>query len=150
CGLEKVESFIRSYIQLISSEFGRAVIRLDDSELSAVGRSEIRSYKREIDRRLRSFIREGVDDGSILECDAKLASFAIAGAINWLSMWYRPGGALTPEEIANGFVTTFANGLRKPAAGAAPLHLAAAKDKRTADTRIADTRTADTRNRHRR
>ncbi|MDX2149853.1 MAG: TetR/AcrR family transcriptional regulator [Bryobacteraceae bacterium] len=118
-GMEKVESFIRSYIQLISSDFGRAVIRLDDSELSAAGRSEVRSYKREIDRRLRVFVREGIDDGSIAECDPKLTAFAIAGAINWLSMWYRPGGALSPEEIASGFVQTFANGLRKTGVPAA-------------------------------
>lgn len=120
-GIQKVESFIHSYIDLISSDFGRAVIRLDDSELSAAGRSEIRSYKREIDRRLRSFIREGVEDGSILECDPKLAAFAIAGAINWLSMWYKPGGALTPDEIGNGFVATFAKGLRRQNAGAQPI-----------------------------
>jgi AcrR family transcriptional regulator len=111
-GMEKVESFIRSYTSLISGDFGRAVIRLDDSELSPDARAEIRTYKREIDRRLRSFIKEGMEDGSIAQCDPKLASFAIAGAINWICMWYKPGGNLSPEQIGASFVATLTNGLR--------------------------------------
>jgi AcrR family transcriptional regulator len=111
-GLQKVESFIRSYTSLISGDFGRAVIRLDDSELSRDARTEIRTYKREIDRRLRSFIEEGIRDGSIAGCDPKLASFAIAGAINWVCMWYKPGGSLSPAQLAAGFAATLINGLR--------------------------------------
>ena len=60
----------------------------------------MRNYKRKIDRRLRSFIQEGIDDGSIAPCDAKIAAFSIAGAVNWICMWYEPEGALSPEEIA--------------------------------------------------
>ena len=32
--------------------------------------------------------------------DVTVAAFAITGAINWLSRWYRPGGSLSAEEIA--------------------------------------------------
>ena len=110
-GLEKVAGFIRSYLDVITVDFGRAVIRLDDGELSSEARAEVRSYKREIDRRLRSFIQQGIDDGSILPLDAKLASFAIAGALNWICTWYRPGGALSPEEIAGNFVKILTEGL---------------------------------------
>jgi hypothetical protein len=88
------------------------VIRLDDAELSPGARAEIRTYKREIDRRLRSFLQEGMEDGSIAPCDPKLASFAIAGAINWICMWYKPGGPLSPDQIAASFTATLVNGLR--------------------------------------
>jgi AcrR family transcriptional regulator len=110
-GLEKVAAFVRSYTDVITVDFGRAVIRLDDAELAGEARAEIRSYKREIDRRLRSFIQEGIDDGSIASSDPKLASFAIAGALNWICTWYRPGGALLPEEIAESFVKILTEGL---------------------------------------
>ena len=49
---------------------------------------------------LRSFIQEGIEDGSIAPCDPKIAAFSIAGALNWICMWYEPEGALSPEEIA--------------------------------------------------
>ena len=34
------------------------------------------------------------------QCNPKLVSFAIAGAINWIGTWYHPDGELSPQEIA--------------------------------------------------
>jgi hypothetical protein len=81
--------------------------------LSGDARAEIRASKRTIDRRLRSFVQEGIDDGSIAPCDAKLAAFSIAGALNWICMWYEPGGPLSPEEIATQFAHTLTQGLAR-------------------------------------
>ena len=110
-GLEKVAAFIRSYTDVITVDFGRAVIRLDDAELSDEARVEVRSYKREIDRRLRSLIQQGIDDGSIAASDPKLVAFVIAGALNWISTWYRPGGPLSAEDIAESYIRILAGGL---------------------------------------
>jgi len=79
--------------------------------LSSKALAEVRAYKRKIDRRLRSFIQEGIDDESIAPCDPKIAAFAIAGALNWIGMWYEPEGALSPEEIASQFARTLTEGL---------------------------------------
>jgi hypothetical protein len=89
------------------------VRRLDEGDLSGDARAEIRASKRKIDRRLRSFVQEGIDDGSIAPCDAKLAAFSIAGALNWICMWYEPGGPLSPEEIATQFARTLTQGLAR-------------------------------------
>ncbi len=112
-GLEKVEAFIYSYANVMTVNFGRCVMRLDEGDLSIDARTEIRTHKRKIDRRLRSFIQEGIDDGSILPCDPKLAAFSIAGAVNWICMWYEPEGALSPEEIATHFARTLTRGLAR-------------------------------------
>src|SRR5215472_7937037 len=87
-GLEKVEAFIYSYANVMTVSFGRCVMRLDDGDLSPEARAEVRAYKRKIDRRLRSFIQEGIADGSITPCDAKIAAFSIAGSLNWICHWY--------------------------------------------------------------
>jgi AcrR family transcriptional regulator len=110
-GLQKVEAFIYSYANVMTVNFGRCVMRLDEGDLSSVAIVEVRAYKRKIDRRLRSFIQEGIEDGSIAPCDPKLAAFAIAGAVNWICMWYEPEGALSPEEIATQFARTLTRGL---------------------------------------
>jgi AcrR family transcriptional regulator len=112
-GLEKVEAFIRTYANLMTVNFGRCVMRLDEGDLSSAARAEVRSHKRKIDRRLRSFIQEGIEDGSIAPYDPKMAAFAIAGAVNWICMWYEPEGALSPEEIANQFARTLTQGLAR-------------------------------------
>src|ERR1039458_7508006 len=115
-GLEKVEAFIQSYANTMTMQFGRCVMRLDEGDLSGAAREEVRAYKRKIDRRLRSFIEEGIKDGSIVPCDPKIAAFSIAGALNWICMWYETDGALSPGEIATQFARTLTQGLvpRKP------------------------------------
>src|SRR5450759_473264 len=113
-GLEKVEAFIYSYANVMTVNFGRCVMRIDQGDLSTDALIEVKAYKRKIDRRLRSFIREGIEDGSIGECDPKLAAFSIAGALNWICVWYEPDGALSPEEIAAQFSRTLTQGLARP------------------------------------
>jgi AcrR family transcriptional regulator len=112
-GLEKVEAFIYSYANVMTVNFGRCVMRLDAGDLSSEAFAEVRNYKRKIDRRLRSFIQEGIEDGSIAPCDPKLAAFSTAGALNWICQWYEPEGALSAEEIASQFARTLTRGLAK-------------------------------------
>jgi hypothetical protein len=88
-------------------------MRLDEGDLSDEARTEVRAYKRNIDRRLRSFIQQGIADGSITPCEPKIAAFAIAGALNWICMWYEPKGPLPPEKIANQFARTLTQGLAR-------------------------------------
>ena len=110
-GLAKVEAFIYSYANAMTVNFGRYVMRIDEGDLSSGARAEVRAYKRKIDRRLRSFVQEGIEDGSIVPCDAKIAAFSIAGALNWICMWYEPEGALSAEEIGSQFARTLTQGL---------------------------------------
>jgi AcrR family transcriptional regulator len=110
-GLQKAAAFIHSYANVMTLNFGRCVMRLDEGDLTSEARAEVRAYKRKIDRRLRSFIQEGIEDGSIAPCDTKIAAFSIAGALNWICMWYEPDGALSPEEIATQFARTLTEGL---------------------------------------
>jgi AcrR family transcriptional regulator len=110
-GFEKVADFIYSYAIVIAGDFGRCVVRQDDRELSVQARAEVRAYKREVDRSLRAFIGKGIEDGSIRACDAKLAAFSIAGAVNSLAHWFKPEAGLSAEEVAAGLVDTLTKGL---------------------------------------
>src|ERR1017187_10248153 len=110
-GLQKVEAFVRSYATVMTVNFGRCVMRLDEGDLTEDARMEVRAYKRKIDRRLRSFIQEGIADGSIAPCDTKIAAFSIAGSLNWICMWYEPDGPLSPGEIATQFARILTQGL---------------------------------------
>lgn len=110
-GIEKVEAFIYSYANVMTVNFGRCVMRFDEGDLSPEAFAEVRAYKRKIDRRLRGFVQEGIDDGSIAACDPKLAAFSIAGALNGICIWYEPNGPLSAEEIATQFARTLTRGL---------------------------------------
>src|ERR1039458_4657821 len=75
-GIQKVDAFVRSYAMVMTVNFGRCVMRLDEGDLTSDARAEVRIYKRKIDRRLRSYIQEGIEDGSIAPCDTKIAAFS--------------------------------------------------------------------------
>ena len=126
-GLEKVEAFIFAYANIMTVNFGRCVFRLDDAELTADARLEVKDHKRKIDRRLRSFIEEGMRDGTVAACEPKLAAFAIAGALNWIGTWYEPAGSLSAPDIAAEFSRTLTRGLARKQS---------ARDLRNGDSRI--------------
>jgi len=112
-GLEKVEAFIEAYATVMTKNFGRCLMRLDEGDLSAAAQAEVRARKKQIDRRLRSFVEEGIADGSVTPCDAKIAAFSIAGAVNWMCMWYEPNGPMSAEEIAGQFARTLTQGVAR-------------------------------------
>lgn len=116
-GLEKVASFIYTYAVVIAGDFGRCVVRQDDRELSAEARAEVRAYKRDVDLYLRSFIEDGIDDGSIRPCDVKITGFSIAGAVNSLAHWFKPDADLSAKQVAAAFAKTLTEGIanRRPA-----------------------------------
>ena len=118
-GLDKVEAFIYSYAHVLTVNFGRCVVRIGQADLSPEAFGEVRAYKRKIDRRLRTFIQEGIADGTIAPCDPKIAAFAIAGALNWMCEWYEAEGALTAEDIASQFARTLTQGIARRRKGAA-------------------------------
>jgi AcrR family transcriptional regulator len=112
-GLTKITAYIEAYARsVLLYDFGRCVTMLDEKELSIETRKEVRALKRRIDASIRAYIEEGIADKSIAPCDAKLASFAMSGAINWIGTWYKPSGPLSAIEIAGHFTHLFTEGLR--------------------------------------
>jgi AcrR family transcriptional regulator len=110
-GLEKVAGFIQTYTVIVARDFGRFLVRQDDRELSPKAQAEVRAEKRKIDHCLRSFIEQGIADGSVRPCNVRLVSFSLAGAVHSLATWFEPGGALTAEEVAAEFAQTLTQGL---------------------------------------
>ena len=110
-GLAKLREFVRSYARLMTTDYGQSLARFDIRDMSHRHAAVARSAKRRIDTVFRGYVAEGVADGSIIRCDPKLTAFAIAGSLNWIGHWYRPGGALGADEIAESFVEQLTGGL---------------------------------------
>jgi len=74
---------------------------------------EQRRSRRGIHREVELIVIDGVQDGSFVDVDADVVTFAIFGMINWMHVWYVPGGRLTAEEVADGFTEIVLGGIRK-------------------------------------
>ncbi len=117
-GLVKLRELIRGYAALMTTDYGRSLVRFDVRDLPEGHAATVRSAKRRIDTVFRRYVAEGVADGSILPCDAKLTAFAIAGSLNWIGHWYQPDGELAPAGIAGGFAEQLTSGLAAKASRA--------------------------------
>lgn len=72
---------------------------------------EILVLRRDYEELFRSAIRLAIKQGEFLPRDADLAVKYVLGALNWITIWYRPEGALNPEEIAEQFADLIMHGL---------------------------------------
>ena len=110
-GLTKLRMLIVAYAEMMTTDYGKSLVRFDLRDLSEHNRKSIQASKRKIDRAFRAYIRDGIVDGSIRPCDVKLSAFAIAGSLNWIGHWFQPGGAMSAEEIAAEFAIRLTEGL---------------------------------------
>jgi AcrR family transcriptional regulator len=112
-GLARLRKLIRAYASIMATDFGASLVRFDPRDLSENNRKIMRASKKSVDLTFRRYIAEGVADGSIKPCDAKLSAFAIAGSLNWIGHWYKPDGALSADAIADEFSVRLTEGLAR-------------------------------------
>jgi AcrR family transcriptional regulator len=108
---ERLDHVIRRYAEAITSDFGWCMVQAENQDLSPAMSRNIKSLKSNIDQGIRQLLEEGARDGSIRRCDAKITSFALAGALNWIAHWYRTDEPLSAGDIAARFIELFELGL---------------------------------------
>jgi AcrR family transcriptional regulator len=118
-GRERLREVVRDYAVAIASEYGWCMVRAEHQDLGGELSERVQALKSEIDRGIRRLVQAGIDDGSIEVRDPKLAAFAVAGALNWIAHWYRPGRALSPADVADAFTEFLEHGLAPRARGRA-------------------------------
>jgi AcrR family transcriptional regulator len=111
-GREKLAALVTRYAEVMASDFGWCMVRVEDQDLSPAMSKRIKQLKSQIDQGIRRLIATGIEDGSIRSCDPKMTAFALAGALNWIGHWYRAGKPLTAQQIAARYIDMFDNGLR--------------------------------------
>ncbi len=79
--------------------------------LSPKRQAEIVAARDRYERGLRKIIRDGIKAGEFRQVDAKIAAFAILGAVNWIARWYRPEGSLHAPELGAQFADHLVGGL---------------------------------------
>jgi AcrR family transcriptional regulator len=115
-GLDRLRGVLLRYAAVNMDDFGRCVVRTGDEVLSPANRTRFRALKRDIDTALRQLVAEAAADGSAHVEDVRLATFAIAGALNWPARWQVEDGAMPARVIAERLVGFLVDGL-KPRVG---------------------------------
>lgn len=100
-GLEKLTLTLRHYLEMMLGQEGGYVILLEENAMKPAHVRAIVKRRDQFEHGLREFVVDGMADGSIVQCNPKLAVFMLMGALNWSRKWYRPNGTWSGMQIAS-------------------------------------------------
>jgi AcrR family transcriptional regulator len=89
--------------RVLVAETGLLSVRRD-SPREEDARRRARAQARELEFAWAAFLTRGMEQGAIPQADPRLLTFALLGLYNSVWHWYRPGGALTLDEVRAFFV----------------------------------------------
>jgi TetR/AcrR family transcriptional regulator len=98
-GRDRLVLTISGYVSQLIDELNCCVVLMEEQALEPGDRAKLVRQRDRFERALRALVKEGIEDGSVVPCDPKLAIFVILGAMNWVPKWFKPGGAWTPEQL---------------------------------------------------
>ncbi|HUG53443.1 MAG TPA: TetR/AcrR family transcriptional regulator [Vicinamibacteria bacterium] len=121
-GLDQLRHAMVGYFETLTRDFGSSRVVGEDAALSGALYARVMTRWDELVKTVRGMVEVGIKDGSIAPCDARIAVFAVVGAIFWLHAWFSPEGRLTAREAAEATFDQLVRGLapRSPAADRPP------------------------------
>lgn len=114
-GRERVVLVCQRYIELMTSEIGSFALLCEFAALESENRAKLARRRSSFDARFKELLAEGMDDGSVREIDPRVTVFFFMGAINWMSLWFRPDGDVNGEAMAVKFADLLDHAIMKPA-----------------------------------
>lgn len=108
---ERLRHVIREHVRVMTDTLEGSPLAFEVTAFSRAPRQEIIAARDRYERELRRILASGMRRGVFRKTDAKIAAFAVLGAINWIARWYRPEGALQAGELGDRFADLFLNGL---------------------------------------
>jgi AcrR family transcriptional regulator len=108
----KLRKLIVAFVHMIIDELHGTALTLDPQALSPPLLKKIVAKRDVFDHGVRRILQDGIDRGLFAPGDAKLLSFAMLGAVNWITRWYDPKGRASSQQIGERFADYLVAGLQ--------------------------------------
>lgn len=89
-----------------------SLIQIELRSLDPERRRQMIERRNAYEGRWRRTIADGISAGELRAANIELTGIGILSVCNWFTQWYRPGGPLGVDQIADEFVDLFLSGLR--------------------------------------
>jgi AcrR family transcriptional regulator len=110
--IDRLEHVVRGSVRVLAGHLPYVTLLLRVRGNSDVERAALQR-RREFDRIVTDLVRAAEQEGSVRpDVDPAVTSRLLFGTVNSLTEWYRPGGGLSPDALADAVVTTTFDGLR--------------------------------------
>jgi AcrR family transcriptional regulator len=110
--IDRLEHVVRGSVRVLAAELPFVTLLLRVRGNSAVERAAL-ARRRAFDRVVTGLVREAEEAGEVRpDVDPSVTSRLLFGTVNSLTEWYRPGGGLSADALADALVTTTFEGLR--------------------------------------
>jgi AcrR family transcriptional regulator len=110
--IARLEHVVRGSVRVLTDELPFVTLLLRVRGNTEVERAAL-ERRREFDRVVSDLVRAAEEEGSVRpDVDPSLIGRLLFGTVNSLAEWYRPGGALSADDLAAALVATTFDGLR--------------------------------------
>ena len=110
--IDRLEHVVRGSVRVLAAELPFVTLLLRVRGNSPVEEAAL-ARRRRFDRVVTDLVRAAEDEGDVRpDVDPAITSRLLFGTVNSLTEWYRPGGGLSPDDLAEALVTTTFQGLR--------------------------------------
>lgn len=112
--LDRLKACMARNIALVTSGSSKEVtiILHEHNTLTGEAGREMNARKKRYVRFLEATISEAIKREQVRPVNPTLAAFAFLGMVLWTYKWFRPHGALSPTQVADGMVDLFFRGLQ--------------------------------------
>lgn len=99
---ERLHEFVRQLsLEIIRGRFYLAVYFREEKHLPAEAALQLAIDRKRFHQAVSKLLREGVASDVFEATSVSVVSQAITGMTTWIYNWYRPGGSMTPNDIAD-------------------------------------------------
>ena len=108
---EQLEQILLEHIgRLLDNVEANLVFAREQAALSPDRAASIHEGDRAYERAVREIYAYGVEDGSLVDLDPRVAVGTLLAACNWAHRWYRPGGEYSASDVADMIVGLLTQG----------------------------------------
>jgi AcrR family transcriptional regulator len=110
--IDRLEHMVRGSVRVLAAELPFVTLLLRVRGNSPVEEAAL-ARRREFDRIVTDLVRAAEEEGDVRpDVDPAVTSRLLFGTVNSLTEWFRPGGALSADALADALVATTFEGLR--------------------------------------
>lgn len=113
---ERLREAMARHLTVVAGNLESATVFFHEwKHLSPDAYARVTAWRDTTEAFYRGLVAQGMREGVFrADLDVKMTANLILSAVNWAYTWYRPGGRLSPREVADRYSGLLLDGLRPP------------------------------------